>query len=287
MARSASIAEIWRYPVKSMIGERLGSTLVNDWGVLGDRGWAVRDEALGGIRGAKKIGGLMQLAARYLEEPAVDKRSPLVEIALPDGSRVKSDDATVSERISEAVDHPVTLWPLQPAENLEHYLRGGPDSDDFMAELQAMFGPGADEPLPDMSAFPAELAEFESPPGTYFDAYPLSLLTTASLRSVAEAIPDSSVEVRRFRPNFLVDVEDGGYPEQHWIGRRVAVGDVEIEVTNRCVRCVMVTLPTAGLPRDRAVLRTLARRAGQNLGVYARILRAGVVAEGDELRVLD
>jgi uncharacterized protein YcbX len=55
MARSGLVAEVWRYPVKSMIGERLASTLVNDWGVLGDRVWAVRDEVRGGIRGAKKV----------------------------------------------------------------------------------------------------------------------------------------------------------------------------------------------------------------------------------------
>ena len=285
--KMASVAEIWRYPVKSMVGERLGSTSVSEWGLLGDRGWAVRDEVRGGIRGAKKIAGLMQLAGRYLAEPTSQRRSPPVEILMPDGSTVTSDDPNVSERVSYAVDHPVTLWPLQPAEDRDHYRRGGPDSDDFVAELQTMFGAGAGEPLPDLSGFPEELAEFESPPGTYFDAYPISLLTTASLRSVAEALPDSDIDVRRFRPNLLVDVAGTGYPEQHWIGRRVVVGEVEFEVTNRCIRCVMVTLPTAGLPRDRTILRTLARQTGQNLGVYARVLRPGTLCEGDEVRLLD
>src|SRR5438046_10423198 len=64
------VIEIWRYPVKSMGGEELERCALGKLGVPGDRGWAVRDEAAGEIRGAKKLPALLQLAARYLEEPA-------------------------------------------------------------------------------------------------------------------------------------------------------------------------------------------------------------------------
>lgn len=58
------IAELWQYPVKSMIGQRVDHAQLVNTGIAGDRCWAVRDEVRGGIRGAKKIGQLMQFEAR-------------------------------------------------------------------------------------------------------------------------------------------------------------------------------------------------------------------------------
>ena len=55
----------------------------------------------------------------------------------------------------------------RPADDLEHYRRGAPDSDDVVAELRGIFGREDDEPFPDFSVFPPEIVEFESPPGTY------------------------------------------------------------------------------------------------------------------------
>ena len=289
----ATVAQLWRYPAKSMMGEPLEEAAIGGNGVAGDRGWAVRDEVRGGIRGAKKIGSLMRLAARYVEEPTGALPPPPIAIRLPDGSTVRSDDPAVDARLSAALGHAVTLWPLQPATDRQHYRRGAPDHDDIVAEAREIFGREPDEPLPDLSGMPSDIFEFESPPGTYFDAYPIHLLTTASLRALARLAPASRIDVRRFRPNILVDTADGGddganggeFPEQGWIGRRVSVGGVGLEVVTACPRCVMVTREFADLPHDGGVLRTVVRHAGQNLGVYARVTEPGVVRLGDRVEL--
>jgi uncharacterized protein len=277
------VHEIWRYPVKSMIGEQVDAARIEANGMAGDRAWAVRDEVRGGIRGAKKIGALMELAAAYADGPG-----SAVTITLPDGTRTTTDAPDVDARVSRALDHEVTLWPLQPATDLDHYRRGAPDSDDLIEELNAIFGREEGEPLPDLSVFPPEILEYESPLGTYVDAFPLLLLSTSALRSLAEALPDSAIDVRRFRPNLVVDTGDEpGHPEIAWVGRRVRIGDVELEITTACPRCVMVTRRIDDdLPADRSVLRHIVRDLDQDLGVYATVVTPGTVGTGDPVQVL-
>ena len=77
------VEQIWRYPVKSMIGGTVEAADLDAEGIVGDRTWAVRDQVRGGIRGAKILGGLMRLSARYAD--GVD--GPVV-IAHPDGRSV-------------------------------------------------------------------------------------------------------------------------------------------------------------------------------------------------------
>jgi hypothetical protein len=234
----------------------------------------------------------MQLGARYLAEPAPGQAPPPIEIALPGDGTVSSGDADVHDRLSAALEHPVTLWPLQA--DPEHYRRGAADSDDLLEELRGIFGRLEDEPLPDLSVFPPEIIEYESPPGTYFDAYPLLLVTDRSLETLQHLVPDSRVDVRRFRPNLVVagvdaaagdDGTDGGFPEQAWIGRSVTIGDAVLDVVAPCPRCVMITRAFADLPEDRALLRTVVRQADQNLGVYATVRTPGSVAIGDPVAV--
>src|SRR5215472_15677145 len=97
--RVGTVREIWRYPVKSMAGERLDATALDLGGIPGDRAWAVRDERRGGIRGAKKIPGLMRCAARYLEPPSRE-RAGAPEIQLPDGGTLRADAPDAAERVS-------------------------------------------------------------------------------------------------------------------------------------------------------------------------------------------
>lgn len=281
--RVGVVEQLWRYPVKSMLGERLAAAQVVGRGVVGDRAWAVRDELRGGIRGAKKIGGLMSFGARFVAEPERWGDAPPVEITLPDGGTVRSDAPDVDAILSKALEHEVTLWPLRPAADAEHYRRGAADSDDLLEELRAIFGRTEEEPLPDLSVFPPEIVEFESPPGTYYDAFPLLVLTTASLATLQALAPSSAVDVRRFRPNLLVslDGDPAGFPENDWVGRRLRAGEAELEVVTPCPRCVMITRAVAELPQDRSLMRTVVREAAQNLGVYARVARPGRVAAGD------
>ncbi len=280
------VAEIWRHPVKSMGGERLSAARLCERGIPGDRAWAVRDETRGGIRGAKKIPALMRCRARYLAEPDAGT-APAPEITLPDGQRLRADAADAGARLSEALGTKVTLWPLLPASELEHYRRGAPDHADVATELRAIFGREPDEPLPNLSLFPPDLFQYESPPGTYFDAFPLLLLTDASLRRLQALAPDSAIDVRRFRPNLMIASEGAeGFPEIAWAGRRLRVGDAVLSVTVPCPRCVMITHAFDDLPRDPALMRTVVREADQNVGVYASIETPGAVRLGDELRLL-
>lgn len=284
---------IWRYPVKSMVGEQLDTASILEAGMAGDRGWAVRDEVRGGIRGAKKIGGLMRLAARY-DNPAPGggacsdpddggRFGGAVTITLSDGATVNTADPDVNRVISEALGHEVTLWPLQPADDLDHYRRGASDSDDIMAELRDIFGRTEDEPLPDLSVFPPEVIEFESPPGTYLDAYPISVMTTSAMRSMADSLPGSQIDIKRFRPNLLVDTADEpGHPELGWEGRTLTVGEVELELLTGIPRCVMVTREIdQQLGTDRSVLRHIVAELDQLLGIYARVTTPGSVSVGD------
>ncbi len=286
--RVGRIKEIWRYPVKSMGGERLPHTRIDAGGIPGDRAWAVRDEVRGGIRGAKKIPALMSLDARYLESPERG-RVPAPEITLPGGERVRADAPEAAARVSAALGTRVTLWPLLAPDQLEHYRRGAPDHADPLRELRAVFGREEGEPLPDLTGFPRELFQYESPPGTYFDAFPLLLLSTASLERLAKAAPASAVDVRRFRPNLVIETAPGleGYVEAGWAGGRLRIGGVEIEATLACPRCVMVTHGFADLPPDAGLLRSIVSDAGQNLGVYGRCSTPGAVSLGDPVELIE
>jgi uncharacterized protein YcbX len=279
------IAELWRHPVKSMEGERIQTAELGPQGIPGDRAWAVRDERRGGIRGAKKIADLMRCKARLPSEPK-DGEVPAAEITLPDRSTLSAEDADANERLSKALGTPVTLWPLRPATDLEHYRRGKPDTNDVLAELRAIFGREPNEPLPNLGVFPPEVMQYESPPGTYFDAFPLLLLTDASLRNLAELAPDSKIDVRRFRPNLLIRSPEEGFPEIAWEGKRIVVGNATLAVTVACPRCVMITHGFADVPRDPALMRVVVREANQNMGVYARVEKPGTVRVGDELRLV-
>lgn len=286
--RLGRVAEIFRYPVKSMAGERLDGVELGAGGLPGDRAWAVRDEVRGGIRGAKKLPGLMACRARYPKPPPASGSGP-AEIALPDGSRVATDAPDAAARVSRAIGHEVSLWPLLPAESLDHYRRGAPTHDDLLEEMRALFCRLPEEPLPDLSVFPPELLEFESPPGTYFDAFPLLLLSTASLATMQARAPASRFDVRRFRPNLLVEAEAGGadFPELAWVGAALRVGSATLRVGVACPRCVMTTHGFDDLPKDPGVMRALVREAGGCLGVYASVEEPGRVAAGDAVRRVD
>lgn len=288
MAIVGRVQELWRYPVKSMQGESLGACEVAALGLAGDRGWAVRDERAGEIRGAKKLPALLGCAARYRSEPN-GEAVPAVDITLPDGMQSASDDPAVAGRLSTLLGRPVTLWPRRPADDLAHYRRGAPDHADLEQELREIFGRLPDEPLPDLANIPPELFEYAAPRGTYFDVFPFHLLTTASLAAQATSAPASAWDRRRFRPNALVETtpEARGLVEAGWGGgRRLRIGAVELRTEIPTARCVMVTLPQGDLPHDPRVLRSVVRDADQCLGLYATVARPGRIAVGDPVELL-
>ena len=280
------VTQIWRHPVKSMQGERLDATRLGPLGVPGDRGWAIRDEVRGGIVGAKKIAALMQCRARYVSEPRGDEAvMPAPEIETPDGALFRADAEDANARLGASLGRSVTLHPRHPATDLAHHLRAAPDNADFEIELRATFGREKDEPLPDLSVFPPEVFQYESPLGTYFDAFPILFVTETSLRHLQELAPASRVDVRRFRPNFVLalDGDATGFPEAAWIGRSLRIGEARLRVDTPCPRCVMITHPFDDLPKDVALMRTVVRDANQCIGAYAKVETAGAVRVGDEI----
>ena len=276
---TASVATIYRYPVKSMMGETLSEADIGEAGIPGDRSWAVRDEKRGGIRGGKKIPQLMTLAAQS------GTAAPLITAA--DGDSASASSERINDWLSGKLNHPVTLWPLLPADQLDHYRRGAPDTEDFEQELRAVFGRLPDEPLPDLAGF-EELLEFESPPGTYFDAFPISIMSQQSLNTMNELEGESQFDVRRFRPNLLVDVPetDNPFPEQAWVGKTLSIGSVTLKIDTTCPRCAMTTHGFDDLPQDPQIMRKLVANSEGNLGIYASVVQAGRVTAGDSVSVV-
>lgn len=275
---NASILNIYRYPVKSMMGETLSEVDIGEAGIPGDRSWAVRDEKRGGIRGGKKIPQLMTLTAQS------GAAAPL--ITAPDGDSASVSCEGINAWLSDKLNHPVTLWPLLPADQLDHYRRGAPDTEDFEQELRAVFGRLPEEPLPDLTGF-EELLEFESPPGTYFDAYPISIMSQQSLATMNQLEGESRFDVRRFRPNLLVDIPDTEhpFPEQAWVGKTLSIGNLTLKIEMTCPRCSMTTHGFDDLPRDTEIMRKLVDHSDGNLGIYASVERLGQISLEDHIAI--
>jgi hypothetical protein len=125
------------------------------------------------------------------------------------------------------------------------------------------------------------------PAGTFFDLAAVHLLSTATLDALQKAHPQGRFEVRRFRPNLVIQLDDPepGYVENGWIDRIIAIGDdVRLRITGPCPRCVMTTLAQADLPADPQILRTAAQQNRAHVGVYAAVVQGGLIRRGDALR---
>lgn len=312
-----TLREIWRYPVKSMAGEQLESARVAANGIELDRTWAIRDVAKGECRGAKAWPVLLDCVAHYRDpadapsasassQSSTAAHSPPVNLTLPDGTQLSSDDPEVHERLSALLGSKVTFEPLRPAADRDFYRRAAPGSallgrlgkskrfvrgvQAFMkvarldGELREDFSREEGEPLPDLSDLPPEVLEFTSPPGTFFDAFPIHVLTTASLDAMKQLHPDGEWDRRRFRPNLLIDSGDAeGQIDAGWSGRTLRVGNLQIRCTVPTMRCGMTMHAQDALPRDPQVLRTIVREADQCLGIYANVLEPATVNLGDEV----
>jgi hypothetical protein len=246
------VVELWRYPVKSLQGERLAAVNVEADGLEGDRRWGIRDEATGRVLTGRREPRLLEAAAKLGEA-----NEPL--IVLPGGSVLDGPGQATDAALSDWLARTVSLVPA----NDEHGDRA-----EYFADA-----------TDDTSA----AIEWTMPPGRFVDAMALLVLTTASLRAGAARYPNGDWDVRRFRPNVLVDGAGEGWAEDGWCGRRtVGIGGVELLPRQPCIRCTMVTRAQSGLPRDLDIYRTLARYHDGTLGVWTAVRTGGVVTEGQE-----
>ncbi len=116
-----------------------------------------------------------------------------------------------------------------------------------------------------------------------FDTLPLSLITPQTIADLG-ALVGSPLDVRRFRPNLVIDAPDGGpFPEDAWVGSVVRIGGARVRVDKRDQRCVMVNVDPGTTERDPAVLRAIARERQACLGVYGSTVQPGTVRIGDRV----
>ncbi len=257
-----SVVSLWRYPVKSMLGEELNAAQITDRGLLGDRAYALLDSSDGKVASAKnprKWPQLFDFRAAFLDTPRVGATLPPVRITLPDGTLLSSTQSDLNRILSGMLTREVTL---EASEGVQREIVESPSPNPWT--------PKAEEYC------------------TFFDCAVVHVLTTATLDRLRELYPQGRFEVRRFRPNIILQAADGikDFVENAWIDHTLAIGDeVRLSITGPCPRCVMTTLPQGDLPKDPGILRTAAQHNQVNVGVYASVLRGGTVHRGDAIRL--
>ena len=233
------VVALWRYPVKSLQGERLETVAVRPEGLEGDRQFAIYDVSTGYGLTARRMPELLFASARLR-----DDGSP--EVTLPDGTVADDDDA-----LSTWLGRPVELR-SSATDAARHYE----NVDDFEQESVSGWSP-----------FDGAAGAFHDNPGAR-----VSLVSSATV---------GSWDVRRFRPNIVVD----GGGEDALVGSSVTVGEATLDVGMRIKRCVMTTRAQAGgIERDLDVMRTIARERDACLSVGGLVAASGRVRLGDALQ---
>ncbi len=291
---TASVNQLWRFPVKSMGGTPVEEVHIGRRGMHADRLWAVRDLDKDITATGRRIPTLLTCTARYVEEPGPNAGPgdvPAVVVTFPDGTEGCSSDADIDARLSEVAGRRVSLVALPPESDTSvHRVRLRQVIAAYApSEIRRDFGLEEADKLIDTSIFSlrevATLARFSTPPGTFVDLSPIHLLSATSLASLSA--DGTGLDVRRFRPNVLVDIDRPGaqFPEAGWTGARLHLGEATLRVSGPTIRCVIPTRAQAALESDRSITRLLAQRTDRFLGVYADVARPGTVRVGDTVAV--
>jgi uncharacterized protein YcbX len=249
MDQVGTVAQVWRYPVKSFQGELVDALDLAPGGATGDRTLAVVDPAAGKVLSAKRHADLLMASARVAGERVL--------VTLPDGSEHAADDPGVHQALSDWLGLDVRLAP-PPADGV------------FPME---MYSGMSDEDSP--------VFDWPGPPGTWLDLADAHWLTTTSLAAIAPAHPDGQWDVRRFRPTALIETSAAGFAEEAWTS--IEVGTVASEVLMATPRCSMPSRAQPGLERDKAIGTTIRDVNANNLGVYASVTQSGTVRVGDSV----
>ena len=243
---------IWRHPVKSLRGEALEAAVIDADGLRGDRCWGIREDASGKILTARREPRLL------LGDASLgDDGEPV--LVLPTGAACHGPGPETDAALSAWLERPVALV-------------GAPGAPGGRAEFFA-----------DATDDTSEAIEWTMPAGRFVDAMPLLVLSTASLGAGAGLYPGGDWDVRRFRPNLLVEAEGDGWVEDGWCGRTLRIGAVEVTPRQPCTRCTMVTRPQPELERDLDIYKTLARHHDGHFGVWTTVDTPGTVRVGDPI----
>ncbi len=286
-----SVAGLWRFPVKSMTGERLKHAELTAGGLAGDRAYALIDADTGKVVSAKSVRlfpGVLNCRATFVEQPNSGGELPPVRITLPDGTSATSDSNDIDRVLSAFFRREVTL------------ARSAPDDftiDQYHPDIEDLDPASPRDTVVEQklgSAFFAEAGLASPVPvGAFFDLFPVSVLTKSTIEKLSELQPESRIDERRFRMNVIVSTTEAGFVENGWVGHTLAIGDaVRLSVALPDPRCVMTTLAQGELPNDTDVLRTLIRHnkiqvGGEGLfpcaGVYAVVEAPGTLRIGDRV----
>lgn len=274
-----------------MLGEGVAHMALVPTGVVGDRAFALLDRSDGHIASAKhprKWGRLLQLRARYTDDPGLEPERVQLVVEFPDGTSIAGDAPRLDGELQRFTGRDVTLvaggggsatvealWP-----DIDGLARRG-----LIEDLSGGRTDGGEA----LSAIPVG-----SPAGAYVDLAPVHLLTTSSLGQLIDLDPRATFDLRRYRPNIILEIPRSGFVENDWRARAVTLDrGVTLRVTIPRVRCVLTTLAHGELPADRDTLRAIARSNRLDvpefggswacLGVYADVTAAGEVRVGDEV----
>ncbi len=277
-----TILSLWRYPVKSMIGEELPLIQVESHGLRRDRSYAILDYSDGKVATAKnprKWPTLFNCKATFHEAMDCSEEECPVHITLYDGTQVSSKHPDLDQILSRALGRPVMLVATENG-----MVKG------VQSSLPTSWTANSEEYWPDIGGrdYRDTVTDFALPTGTFFDAAMVHLVTTATLMQLQDGYPQGAFEIPRFRPNLVIDAvgEKKSFAENAWIGRTLFIGnEVRLRVTSPCARCVMTTLPQGDLPKDPGILRTALEHNGGHVGVYAEVLEIGTIRSGDPVRL--
>ena len=252
-----------------MLGEELNSSNVTERGLVGDRAYALIDQKTGKVASAKnprKWGRLFDFRSVFIEPPQAIEDIPRVRITFPDGTHFFSDQADIDYSLSKVLGQNVRL--MRASLEKPSYEEYWPDIDG-LAQREKL----TDETMPSQ---------------TFFDIAVIHLLTTSTINRLRELYPEGRFEVRRFRPNIVMESASGEkeFIENLWIGKNIMIGEeIVLRVTGACMRCVMTTLPQGDLPKDLGILRTVATYNQVTAGVYVSVQRGGTIRRGDSVRL--
>jgi uncharacterized protein YcbX len=256
-----SVGALWRYPVKSMMGERVETVVVTERGILGDRAYALVDQStgkLGSVKNPRKWGFLLTCTARFAEPVESDETVPPALITLPGGACLPTNRPETAKILSDLLGRKVSIASGGAAQpRLEKYW-----------------------PNVDSLAHRDEVTDEAILENSFFDGDPVHILTTASLSALTALYPTGYFDARRFRPNIVIYTppDQRSLVENDWVGHTLAIGpQVRFQIKRLTRRCVITTLAQSELPRDLGILKTAAQYNAASVGVYATVLHGGVI----------
>lgn len=270
MVQIGKVEALMRYPVKSMLGESIKSSVITKHGLLGDRAYALIDQLSNKIVSAKnpkKWPNMFFYSAKYIFEPSVENLTD-VKIVFPDNAYCNSNDKDINKILSSLLKHEVSLSSIVPENvQLEEYFA---DIDEIEQKNN--------------------IVDAHMPNGTFFDLGNIHLLTIATLEQFKIINPDSNFHINRFRPNIVIqtDKNQSGFIENSWIGKEIAIGEeVVLKINQACPRCVMTTLEQSSFTKDLNILKTILKNNNGNAGVYAEVIREGTIKVNDVIQIID